>query len=56
MPHPHLFDLINAHIVPETTLRAIDPSLHAFINLNTPEALEQAEAIYRDIHGRKSED
>lgn len=52
----HLFDLINAHIVPEATLRAVDPSLHAFINLNTPEALEQAEAIYRDLHGRKSED
>lgn len=47
-----VFTLLHTNFIPETTLRHIDPALHAFINLNTPEELQAAEALYRDLHGK----
>ena len=50
-----LFSLLNAHFIPETALRHFDPHLHAFINLNTPAELEQAEAIYQALQKKHDE-
>jgi molybdopterin-guanine dinucleotide biosynthesis protein A len=47
----HVFDLLHTNFIPETILRHIDPALHAFINLNTPEELRAAEALYQDLQG-----
>ncbi|MBZ0283433.1 MAG: molybdenum cofactor guanylyltransferase [Anaerolineae bacterium] len=46
-----VFTLLHTNFIPETTLRHIDPALHAFINLNTPEELQAAEALYRELQG-----
>lgn len=46
-----VFALFHTNFIPETTLRRIDPALHAFINLNTPQELQAAEILYRDLHG-----
>jgi molybdopterin-guanine dinucleotide biosynthesis protein A len=45
-----VFKLLHTNFILETTLRHIDPALHAFINLNTPEELQAAEALYQDLH------
>jgi len=50
-----LFNLLNVRFIPETTLRRFDPNLHAFINLNTPEELKQAEAIYQASQEKREE-
>jgi len=50
-----LFHLLNVRFIPETTLRRFDPNLHAFINLNTPQELEHAEAIYHAAQEKREE-
>lgn len=45
-----LFDRLNTHFIPEIQLRHIDPALHAFLNLNTPQDLEAAEALHKALH------
>jgi len=50
-----LFNLLNVRFIPETTLRRFDPNLHTFINLNTPEELKQAEAIYQASQEKREE-
>lgn len=40
-----LFRRISVHFVAETHLRGLDPELHSFMNVNTPDELAQARAI-----------
>ena len=41
--------------IPEKTLRGIDPGLHSFFNINTPEDLQRAQIMLKEIGGPPSE-
>ena len=43
-----LFRKVRVKTVPEAELRKIDPDLVSFFNINTPEDLTQAEALYKE--------
>jgi len=45
------FQKARVKIIEESTLRAVDPHLLGFVNVNTPPELVQAEAIRRHPHG-----
>ncbi|BBO90502.1 molybdenum cofactor guanylyltransferase [Desulfosarcina ovata] len=45
-----LFRKVRIKPVAESELRAIDPELVSFFNMNTPEDLVRAESLYRDNH------
>lgn len=45
-----IFSLFYTNFISETALRHIDTTLHAFTNLNTPQELQAAEALYQDLH------
>lgn len=42
MKTDHLFDRVSVRKVPYRKIRAVDPNLHSFFNVNTPEDLEAA--------------
>ena len=42
------FDAVRVHFLGEDTVRAFDPELRSFFNINTPDDLEQARAMQRD--------
>ena len=44
------FPQVKVHAVPEEIVRAYDPDLLSFFNVNTPEALEQARGLARARH------
>lgn len=51
LDHPKL----RVRLVSEEELRSVDPELHSFLNLNTPEDAERARAIVqRDVRGKKA--
>lgn len=44
-----LFDLVNVKYIYEPELRRADPEFYSFINVNTPEQLDKAKALYKRI-------
>lgn len=46
-----LFDRVRTVIIPETTLRAIDPEGRSFLNMNTPEDYERAKERWAEWAG-----
>ena len=44
-----LFRKVRVKTVAEAALRAVDPELHSFFNINTPEDLERAETLCKSI-------
>ncbi|MBW2109446.1 MAG: molybdenum cofactor guanylyltransferase [Deltaproteobacteria bacterium] len=46
------FPTVRVKEVPESTIRAVDPQLHSFFNINTPEDLKEARKITGDSRSR----
>jgi len=46
----HFFDSIHLKKIPEETIKPIDPQMHSFLNINTPEAYKSLQDLFKKRH------